>query len=296
MLKPSQPNHQSQPEATATTSGGGQHAQNSTNNTHQTNNNNSGNHHPHGSNGLMANGIPNGRVSNVSFASYDKVGSIDKVVDENPQLLADNATPLKTTSVANANCQPTKVDQTKQARLEQTLTLLKSPEDENEIATEEINVSLLNNMFSSMGNQRRPNHTKSESVRSGQLPVVEGRTIGVVSNLSGSERINDIYVNRNVAALYSSAVREPVGTKPVPKTIHVYEDPFSGAGYKGFYLHGDNRVTSDLSDTKVYNAFSRKLRPDASAILKQTPIRNWDSIGQQEQIAFEDDELTNILG
>lgn len=302
MLKPSQAPTQSHREPTAINLSGNHSTKSSTNyHPSSTNHNQNGNTNPQGSNAI-GNGLANGRVSNVSFASYDKVGSIDQVVDEDQhQLLADKATPLKTTANVNAAYQPTTINKS-QPSLEQTLTLLQIPIDASSISNEEINVSLLNGMFSSMGSHRRPINGRTSTVRNGGI---DGGTIEVSSNLSGTERVNDIYVNRNVAALYNSSVQNGVGQKTTSKTIPLSDDPFSGSGYNGFYLHGtrvdstrlDSRLTSDLSDTKVYNAFSRKLRPEASALtLKQTPVRSWDSLGKQKPISFEDDELTNILG
>lgn len=299
MLKPTQPANQSHREPTATTSTAGQFLQNST--SHIINNAGNNNNYSGKANPQYSNGLANGRVSNVSFASYDKVGSFDKVVDENQQLLVDKATPLKTTSDGNTTFQPTTINlPDEQSSQEQKLTIQKSPIDpmSNRIASDDMNLSLLNGMFSSMGNSRRPNLTKTDSILN-EKSTVEGRSIGAVSNLSGSERINDIYVNRNVAALYNSSVRDTVIPKPSSKTMHISDDPFSGVGYKGFYLHGsrvNSRLNSELNESKVYNAFSRKLRPDASATIKQTQVRSWDSLGKQEPVSFEDDELTNILG
>lgn len=300
MLKPTQPTNHSHRESTATSN---QFMQHSTNHlTANANNNHSGNPNPQYSNNGLNNGLANGRVSNVSFASYEKIGSIEKVVDENQTLLADKATPLKTSFVDSTSFQPTTIEQTNHPEvMVKPQILLKSPIHplNNDVGSDQINLSLLNGMFSSMGNHQRSNASITDTVPMRQL-VVDDKPIETLAYNNGTERVNDIYVNRNVGALYNSTSRDAYATKPASKTILLYDDPFSGAGYKGFYLHGsrvENRLISELSDTKVYNAFSRKLRPDASGTkLSQPPVRNWDSFGKPETVAFEDDELTNILG
>lgn len=123
-----------------------------------------------------------------------------------------------------------------------------------------------------------------------------------------SEKISDIYVNRNANQMYGPLM----GNKPT-KTILLYDDNDYGSSYKGFYLHNPKRVensgTSDnlLGDSKIYNAFSKQRLPygndrhgmesiqyqRTSAVqkAKRTPLQDW---GSHE--IMEDDELSNILG
>lgn len=313
MIKPSQPPNQpnrEQPSSTLVRSQLNQsqinHTIANTNNNHSSNTNN-----VHNMNGQL-----NGRVSNVSFASYDKAKSIEELADDHQQLLADKATSLNPGAVSNTNFQPSASHYKSQSNLEQTLTLLRSPDrvaSNNGLChNKEVNLGLLNGMFSSMGShgQRRINTDKTESVRNGQTEhvlnghsVIDDGLVGASSNHNGTERVNDIYVNRNIGALYGPSIHEAKDIQPrlaAPNAITLYEDLFSGAGYKGFYLHG-SRMPPERDETRVYNAFSRTTRPEASAAkisngpkLREAPIFKNES--KHDPVDFEDDELTNILG
>lgn len=138
-------------------------------------------------------------------------------------------------------------------------------------------------------------------------------------NTNRSEKINDIYVNRNVGQLYGPIITT---TKPA-KTILLYDDTDFTNSYHGFYLHnpkgttlnGSNNNSDHLfGDTKIYNAFSKQRQPYYAEVhrnaennivpdkvssnlvsavqkAKRTPLKNWPS-----NDVFEDDELSNILG
>lgn len=123
-----------------------------------------------------------------------------------------------------------------------------------------------------------------------------------------SEKIGDIYVNRNANQMYGPLL----GNKPT-KTILLYDDNDYGSSYNGFYLHNTKRVENSavsdnlFGDNKIYNAFSKQRQPygneqhgmesiqyqRASAVqkAKRTPLQDWES-----HEIMEDDELSNILG
>lgn len=130
-----------------------------------------------------------------------------------------------------------------------------------------------------------------------------------------NEKINDIYVNRNVGQLYSNG-RKPNKQKSIAATT-AYDSNSYGNTYKGFYLHNPSNNNNEklLNDSKIYNAFSkqkigvpmlpenkRKIDghneysmgnvPSATLIrAKHTPIENWNMTD-----TFEDDEFASILG
>ncbi len=144
------------------------------------------------------------------------------------------------------------------------------------------------------------------------------RSIKLPDNGYINEKINDIYVNRNVGQLYSN------GTKPnkqksitTTTTTAAYDSGNSYANtYKGFYLHNPSNNNNEklLNDSKIYNAFSKQKNvvptlenkqkidghneylmgnvPSATLIrAKHTPIENWNTTD-----VFEDDEFASILG
>lgn len=128
-----------------------------------------------------------------------------------------------------------------------------------------------------------------------------------------NEKINDIYVNRNVGQLYSN------GTKPNKPISILTSATYDGNSYSNpFYLHNPTNNNNEklLNDTKIYNAFSKQRNIVATVVpenkqkidgyneyllgnvpsatlsrAKHTPIENWNT-----NDVFEDDEFASILG
>lgn len=128
-----------------------------------------------------------------------------------------------------------------------------------------------------------------------------------------SEKINDIYVNRNVGQLYSN-VTKPSHKQKAIATSTAYDGNAYVNTYKGFFLHHpSNNNEKLLNDSKIYNAFSKQKNvvptlenkqktghneylmgniPAATVIrAKHTPIENWNATD-----IFEDDEFASLLG
>lgn len=139
------------------------------------------------------------------------------------------------------------------------------------------------------------------------------------SRQRNGEKINDIYVNRNIGQLYGPLISHH-NKAPPAKTIVLYDDMDSS--YKGFYLHNNPRNVVDGGasmlmgeTTKIYNAFSRQRLPyvehnadvpieqfvRSSALTrasKKPPApSHWRELEATTTINdTEDDELANILG
>lgn len=266
----------------------------------------------------------NGRISNVSFASYEKIGPIDDAAHEH-QLILENsthfdATPMKAAAIGEMTLANSTIDQLNGSNLDKTLALLKSPKQSTSTrdnACTEANLSVLNGMFGGLGHTRQQPLAASSSKNGysmGQHGIVNLLLDADVADnqRNGSERVNDIYVNRNVGALYGGPPVIGDGMNrthqvAASKTILLCDDPFAGSGYKGFYLHGSrlangNDLNGISGDAKIYNAFSRQTRHESSAVkmpsgVKVKPMTEsaWDSSARQA-VPLDDDELANILG
>lgn len=207
-------------------------------------------------------------------------------------------------------------------------------------AANEINLSVLNGMFGTLGmtqqsqqNQQPPpvkhhqpivahqngynNYLNGNNGRNGHHskdstnPSNSFAAAAVPPSLAlmPSEKINDIYVNRNIGQLYGPIITH---ITPSPKKpILLYDD--MNASYKGFYLHNPRRDNFDTSlaaagDTKVYNAFSKQRQPYVVERNAEIPIDQFvrsSALRKQQQPVWrsveaaadlEDDELANILG
>lgn len=165
---------------------------------------------------------------------------------------------------------------------------------------------------SSLGRIMEPNvqhiNASQENGRIALLQQQQQQNLPQRHHQPSSEKISDIYVNRNANQMYGPLM----GNKPT-KTILLYDDNDYESSYKGFYLHNPKRAENSgasdnlFGDSKIYNAFSKQRQPygnerqgmesiqyqRTSAVqkAKRTPLQDW---GSHE--IMEDDELSNILG
>ncbi|XP_037038192.1 serine/threonine-protein kinase dyf-5 isoform X2 [Bradysia coprophila] len=189
----------------------------------------------------------------------------------------------------------------------------------------ELNLELINGMLGklALSQQQQQNNlsnvlngtAKSAARTSEELSESFLRSNKLPDNGYLNEKINDIYVNRNVGQLYSN------GTKPNKQKSIASTTTFDGGNayantYKGFYLHNPSNNNNEklLNDSKIYNAFSKQKNvvpilenkqkvdghneylmgniPSASLIrAKQMPMENWNTTD-----TFEDDEFASLLG
>lgn len=256
--------------------------------------------------------IQNGRMSNMSY------GSIDNTIVINQKPINNQNSELMNSENSNTRINMAETVETKFGT-ENRNALNNSGRN-----MKDISVSVLNGMFNNLTlNQNGYNNYLNSSVKRtkdvdsddlfGDLKSVNDTSR---TDVSVKEKINDIYVNRNIGPLYGN-----VSVLSQPKTILMYDGLDNGysTNYKGFYLHNpvavhSNSVEKLMNDTKVYNAFSKQ-RIVAPAIVdhnqskpeivmnfssnfssatkptKQTPTKKW-----LNNDSFEDDELANILG
>lgn len=242
----------------------------------------------------------NGRKSNMSFTSMDHSGETENNKQSNTDSIKRSYVSMAPQRESSDGSQSQK-------------TII-----ETERSSKDLKLNVLNGMFNNVGiDHSAKSHSSIKSNgphlnedNNSQIETSSLKKNGIIQHENGiQEKINDIYVNRNIGQLYSNVSI----LNPQPKTILMY----NGNGYssKGFYLHRPAVVNNNgeriLADTKVYNAFSKQRdysdnqtidkngsnnysSLNLSSVVrqaKQTPVKKWSSDNM-----FEDDELANILG